>query len=162
MILSYSDRTSLTLVVKTRTPRHALPTILNFLPVGLSTYGFGPAYDFIILGPHFAGARSQDTHASTRSANHPKLSSRRSFNLRFWILFPIPGSTGRIVHYFLRNANTKMPSPQKNIINDSVIPIVSQSPIKKPTWISGTRNCSQNIRAIAYPIPIMPASAPGL
>ena len=61
----------------------ALPTILNFLAVGLSTFGFGPAYDYIILGPHFAGARSQDTHISTHSANHPKLSCRRSFNLRF-------------------------------------------------------------------------------
>ena len=31
MITSHSDRTSLALVVKTRTPRHTLPTIRNFV-----------------------------------------------------------------------------------------------------------------------------------
>ena len=41
--------------------------------VGLSTYGFGVSHDTVMFTLHFADARSQDTHASTRSANHPKL-----------------------------------------------------------------------------------------
>ena len=41
MTQSCLHSTSLTLVVKTRTPRHTLPTIRNFISAGLSTYGFG-------------------------------------------------------------------------------------------------------------------------
>ena len=70
-------------------------------------------------------------------------------------------STGRIVHYFLRNANIKIANPTKNIIKDKSIPIVNQFPNRKPICASGILNCSQTILATAYAIPIIPANAPG-
>ena len=108
MILSCLHSTSLTLVVKTRTPQHTLPTIRNYLP---SVF--------------------------------------------------LPMTTAHIVHYFLRNANTKINIPAKSITNDNNCPMVRPHDVRNPIWASGARNNSQNIRNTAYNIPINPPNAPG-
>ena len=71
------------------------------------------------------------------------------------------GNCARIFYiYFLRIATVKIVAPATNIIADNNCPIVSPQLVKKPIWTSGARNCSQNMRATAYPIPNIPPKAP--
>ena len=126
----------------------ALPTIRNYLPSVfqptvlvlrmISSYWYRTSLTL----------RSQDAHASTT------LCQPSETVFLFW-------STAHIVHYFLRIANIKIAPPAKNIISDNSCPIVNPHDVKKPIWASGARNISQIIRNTAYPIPIMPANAPG-
>ena len=104
----------------------ALPTIRNFTPVGLSTYGFGVSHDTVMLTLHFADARSQDTHASTHSANHPKLYFRRSLNLRFWALL-CQRDVFYIIFYGLQTQ--KFPILQKTSIMTATSPLSANPPI---------------------------------
>lgn len=71
------------------------------------------------------------------------------------------GDCARIFYiYFLRIATVKIVAPATNIIADNNCPIVRPQLVKKPIWTSGARNCSQNMRATAYPIPSIPPKAP--
>lgn len=103
------------------------------------------------------------TVAFDRSATHPKLFHFYPpvFQTCGFVCDTSFGNCARIFYiYFLRIATVKIVAPATNIIADNNCPIVSPQLVKKPIWTSGARNCSQNMRATAYPIPNIPPKAP--
>lgn len=65
-----------------------------------------------------------------------------------------------LVLYPPRIAQANSAAPTINIIADSNWPMVSPQLVKNPICASGMRNCSQNMRAVAYAIPSTPPIAP--